>query len=1783
MKFSIKQSYISLAILLLILVTGVNGARASVTIIKDCDFENGETVFTADSRISLSNVIATNGDHLLQFTNAHNSNNGYSFAHYDFSQDITSDVVEVKISFDFYIANQNASYYRFFTIGQSNQRIVTDNSYPTSGAIMGFGLSRQSSTNYFSVNGAQTTTAASATNVLGAWAHADIVVDLTNKKVSYQIKSYDKSTTYYSAVNIDYWDTNASTCNQIDFFDKENNATSWLDNLVITKRINDGLYSYTVRSDAGKLIANGTCAPNTTVTVPFPEFELRGYTLYQTANNGNKGYYRNDYTINNADQQEIIYYTQASYANVIYYSEAEDIDGATIATGSNADIRCSMGKGASVPTTTVATGLHNGAYRIWGQVRGTEGTEFSFNADDAKVWSLTTNGNLTSTLGTPFQVLSTTEIKTNAAGSDSRMLDCFYIQAVLVFKEPSSTITIGTTNYRPDLIWFGAVPTFTSSNVAVASVTTDGITAHHNGTAVITAKQTIDGVEYYTTHTVTVTGEAEATTTFSYDEVNKIETYTITGDGTLPEYDDCTTINIGYGSTDEIQVASGTLAHCTDAYGYWHAHLSGNSTGIPDIGTYYILRPKLGYHGKITINAYVGDDNGTRNGIRLVREDGTVQERITSISSTTTDYSFNLELIDGQTYYLMAETGAMSGAMNSAYSNLQLHSITFTQSNYVNTSAVIEIPSGGNYTITNGTGMTSPSYSIVNEFGELANTGITINSSTGQLSGITKGGALRIGLTKDGYTAYHLLTVAYPATEYPGHLWDFNIEGEPMTTAALLRTVPVPPNTALGNSGDTWAALFKVNDGTYTRAPEWRLNRAINGDNVLVVPETAGLLFSTIYQGFYMRNDDEAYRHVGIHSDGASFTIPFLKAGNIVELNWKHDAGNSGSVFSATNLKDLRNKTIDETFLITESAYRTQFNHPGRYSFIVAADGDVTFTLKDAGYTDILSIRIYEGPYRSTMHNIDLSGGDAAPTEALLDNIGNTEAPNYKQFTYNYCNPLYSTATGPAMYVIKGYEAGKGFNHGVDADKKGNDNPNDFNWYDDPDAYPIDDADELARLIDLRKNLVGLKVENHPWKSQNNAYNNGYIAATSGWGKVTVRMNNYTNDMKYVIGYTPDYTITFGSAPHQKYPYTWDFTHISAQQVTGLATNAYNSIRNDWYTTNWDTSAEGVSLLNVDNSGDTGSQYVPGAILVTTERALSKYSVPEDETALYALDELDGLGVNGQIAIHGDLTQNASRTRATIVGLLKYNLDDGFTATTELTAGSGTVYFGADKYVTIDHSQVDATNDHSYQLDGGGSKYIRLTLPYGVNFEAGNTITIKAYSNKANGGVTLHQSAETGSEETAYLKATLTLANKYAEETLTYTVSAGDGIEGQHQVWIYRANGNTTFVTEMCVKGTSDEIPVINKMLYAASETTLTIPDLNADGKQDWIYVSVSAAPTVVTNATIVTSGTDGPDANQSPELEDSNAKVYKYKVDGNSKINAYLTFAAGTKIYKIGVTHILKDIHSVGGTGWATEIRKHEIDHELTGYFTKNDVNAYVVTYDSYDMKTATVALTPINEDGYVPTKTGVVMKLDNVSGLTDANNGVNVPLFYPSYTRPQTTTPVDFPTNNRMYNVDEGIENNNRNGNEQYFNLNESGVNYTKFVLTNVHWTYTVNNNSGSWSGPTENLDAAGFYRLHIWNDDRDIMPAHNAFMLVETDNLPRALWEQYPSSARQNTIGIRSDGDNGVTDINEVKVVNREGYTADGIDEGPWFTLSGMKLSERPTKAGLYIHKNRKVVIN
>ncbi len=1556
-------------------------------------------------------------------------------------------------------------------------------------------------------------------------------------------------------------------------------------------------YSYIVNASDGantlRTIATGIVSMGSSVTVPYPQYILKDNTLYNIANNGSGDWFRRNVTPDRNLYTETLNYTNGTTSNVVYYQEGEDIPG--VNQGTN-DARASQGKMGYTNGFVNITNLIGGAYRMsWRGVNGNSATRsVIFKSGDTEIYSFgIPNG--TDVRGTSSLLkISDPTLSFSCEGSGQSGLDWFYLQAVFAYKEASSSIPVGTSHYRPDMFlpdYNESAYTFTSDNEAVATVDWNGIVARNNGTATITAKRTIDGIEYVTTHTVTVTGQSPATTEFDYNEYTKTETYRITSDGYLPEYDDGTAINIGYGSTNEIQTSLGNYAHCEDMNGFWHAHL--DNSGIPDMGTYYIIRPKLGYHGKISINAYVDDDNGTRNGIRLVDKNGTLLEQITNTDSGWGTYSFNWELIDGETYYLFAETGAMSGAKNAAYSNLQLQSLTFTRSNYSNTSDVIQIPSNGQYVIPNGTGLSNPAYSIVSSYGELAGQ-VSISGNT--LYNITAGGAVKIGLTENGYTAYHLLTVAYPATDYPGHFWDFNIEGSPMTTADILRTVPVPPNTALGNSGDTWTSLYKVNTGGYTRAPEWRLNRAINGDNVLVVPETAGLLFNTGGHGFYMRNDDEMFRHVGIHDIGASFTIPYLKAGDIVELNWKHDAGDNGSKFSAKNLKDLRYKTIpeDDTFLITESAERDMYHHVGRYSFIVSTDGDVTFTLKDAGYTDILSIRIYKGPYRSTMLNIDLrdhQDGDITPTELLLDNeVGG------KGFTYNYCNQLYSTATGPAMYVLKGYRKqtdesqalGVDYDHtgcvtGTDASRNFDDQGHArFIQHTDEDAYPVSEA-EKARLYELRKHLVGLEMYNKPWQSQNNSYNDGVIKARSGWGKVTIRMNNYTNDMKYVIGYTNDYTLTFGSAPHQKYPYTWDFTKISAGIATAQSDNAFNSIykkdgvaadESDQYSTNWiKRAANGTYTLNTDNRGDDGSQYVPGAILVTTDRALSKYTVNNNETAVYARDELDGLGFNGQVTINPLPAINAlARKTSRAMGansLFSYRMDDeNYAVNSALTAGSGTITFGADKR----EANPVAACGYGYKCDGdvGTTKYALLQLSRAL--VVGDVILIRAFAtstpNGSDYGLSLYESTSSTSPwATMYLTGV-----KNHEETLCHVVTTGDALIGKQNIYVFRATGKSTYITEIEVLDGNFRMND-GEPMHCDSEVTLTIPDLN-DGVQDWIYISSSTQPSVVTNATLVTDAAGGgPDANQSPEVEDVNTHVYKYKVNSNSKVNSNITFAAGTNIYKIGVTHILKDIHQVGSTGWATEIRNQNIDHELTGYFTKNNVNAYTVTYDSYDMKTATVALTPINEDGYVPKKTGIVMKLDNVAGLSDANDGKNVPLFYPSYTRPASSTSVEFPTDNLMYNVDAGIDDDNRN---YYETIGVDNVNYTKFVLTNVHWTYTLNNNTGHWSSSDE-ADAAGFYRLHIWGDDKDIMPAHNAFLLIPTENLPVALWNQSSNARRRNTIAIRTawGEETGIEDIELTPgLATDEGNTA---EDGVWYTLSGVKLPKRPTKEGLYVWRS------
>ena len=1703
----------------------------------------------------------------------------------------------------------------------------------------------------------------------------DLCIDLDNKTVDYTllVSSNDGSTTTLTGqVTLPYDNVRGI------YFAKAsgNDYLTYMDNVklyhVITK------HTYEVRNSLGTMLATGEEIEGTTVTTSYPKYVLNGSILYSTSAQSSDPHYGKKFTVTTDNQVETITYTQHA-TGIIAYREAENfltpLDG-----NNNVYNRCSDTRGGYALDYTDILTIASGAYNITAASYANSSTQFKFRAGGTDVFTHTGNGGWSETSSGIIQIAQGPVLQVSG-GNHNYALDYVYVQCIFAFELPSSTRKLSNRTGKPTLInTTGSGATFSSSNTYVATVANDGtITFLHEGVVVITA--TAGG--YTSTHTMTIVdgdtppvswssssvtvdilgvGNSNpnvvtfptlthrydiasrnssntnvatfyndelhirgvgTTTITATDEYGSYGSYTLTvtgttvtptitekslkfeSEGVLINSSDNTsgtytlsktglTIEYNYGGETAMVVNSGmgNVLKIIDNNGFSHPNITNNIPAQDRWGGTFVKLTTADIGGHLTVTGNVDTDRS-----RLYKSDNTQVQTTISGNKLTTSLEAN------STYFLynLRTSADKSGNVYVPMVN----SIEFKDAYFDNSSVIIEIPTDGNYTIQTPRGMNNPSYSL-KCYGDVGSPTV----SGGTITDITGGGAIKITASEGTSSTYYVLTVAYKASS--GKKWTFNVgDDEHLITSTNLKGVePVPLNTAIDDNGDTWTARYKnpLNNNT----PEWRLDRSVDGDNAIIVNETAGLLFHTGTSGFYM-NDYKtsaktSYKHIGICGNASSFTIPYLKAGNIVEINWRHFTDESGASFAATNLKDLRNKPINETFKITKSQ---DANQRGWYSFEVVANGDVTFTLQDDGYTDILSVRIYEGPYVPTMAIMkDETGRANAVTQMLLDN---TE----QSIKYGICQSMNSTGTGPAYCVLKGYRSGE---DNIESVSGYNSPRTGYTLYHDENAYPITE-EEKTRLYELRKNLVDFRMWNTVEQSTHNSYNYAHISAKSGWGKVTIRMNNYTNDMKYLIGYTPDYTLTIGSAPHQEYSYTWDFTHISAQEETGKTTNVYNSIKNsgdgdeyyDEYITNWNELASAKYVLKTDNSNPLSSQYVPGAVLVTTNRALSKYRVDEGVTAKYALDEFDGLGVEGQIAFETDGSTTASarsmitRSAGDVMSLLSMQVDDylnktvdtdgdvnggtfAYRAGDELNAGNGKVVFGADKF---EFSSI-ATCGFGFKSDGdvGSKKYI-LLKPL-RSLQVGDVINLKAYATSNPSGSDYGLSLYTSNTSDATPVTTLYLEykQKNVEVTLSYTVTAGDALVGQSSVYVFRAAGKSTYITEAEIIGEPPTLnaSLIKTYLYCAENVTLTIPDLNDDGKQDWIYVAASAAPTSVDNATIVESGDDGPDGNPSPELEDANARVYKYKVENVG--NAYITFAAGTKIYKIGVTHILKGIHSVGGTGWATESRDHSIDHALTGYFTVNDVNAYTVSYDSYDLNTATVALTPINEDGYVAANTGMVLRLDNGStdsgaNLTKANSEQSlyrVPLFYPSYTLGASSTPTTFPTSNLMYpNLTEATHTSETE--------TVSSTDYTKFLLTNIHWTYDSSHslNTDEAAG-AKNADAAGFYRMHIWEttgdqDMKNTLAANTAYLLVPTDNLPLAVWNQQStnssgSARRDGSIAI-VDANCGVTDIS---APTADGH--DGASNGPavqhWYTVGGMKLQGEPKKAGLYISHGRKVMV-
>ena len=223
------------------------GAMAQEATTTTYDFEDGNKVFTDDSRITSSIVAESgyDGTSALLFTCAHNAGNGYSFSHFDISS-LLGNPKTVTISFQYYNAKDKRA---ILTIGDANVRGTTGNSsratYNEKGAIFALGGIRASSKDWSYLNGKKFENG----YLSDKWLDVTVTVNVIEKKHSYSIKDSETGTVLESGQDVAYFSSDALECTQIDLFGRENNSQcARIDNLSITVEQDVRAYAdYTVK------------------------------------------------------------------------------------------------------------------------------------------------------------------------------------------------------------------------------------------------------------------------------------------------------------------------------------------------------------------------------------------------------------------------------------------------------------------------------------------------------------------------------------------------------------------------------------------------------------------------------------------------------------------------------------------------------------------------------------------------------------------------------------------------------------------------------------------------------------------------------------------------------------------------------------------------------------------------------------------------------------------------------------------------------------------------------------------------------------------------------------------------------------------------------------------------------------------------------------------------------------------------------------------------------------------------------------------------------------------------------------------------------------------------------------------------------------------------------------------------------------------------------------------------------------------------------------------------
>ena len=200
-------------------------------------------------------------------------------------------------------------------------------------------------------------------------------------------------------------------------------------------------WAYSVVSNLGTTIVSGTVTEGSSVRFGYPQYINNAGTLYEAAKSlpGSAGFYLMNFTPTKDNDVMTIDYS-ATNITVVFFTEAEDVEGMTANNGNNTNIRCSNAYGGYAEDEVKLTTLEAGRYKIYGQVWGNTGVTFTITANGNTIWEKETVGYLDNKWSDIFDLAEETDIMIPAAGSNGKVLDYIYIVKVGVHIENMSIV-----------------------------------------------------------------------------------------------------------------------------------------------------------------------------------------------------------------------------------------------------------------------------------------------------------------------------------------------------------------------------------------------------------------------------------------------------------------------------------------------------------------------------------------------------------------------------------------------------------------------------------------------------------------------------------------------------------------------------------------------------------------------------------------------------------------------------------------------------------------------------------------------------------------------------------------------------------------------------------------------------------------------------------------------------------------------------------------------------------------------------------------------------------------------------------------------------------------------------------------------------------------------------------------------------------------------------------------------------------------------------------------------